>query len=174
VIDSTTRWDYKECSRGALAVFSCYSRLFRPERRSCEKGSVLDGVLRPSSLLTGSTGADRALSMVWRRLAYRSVTIALGTLGVLAFLLSAVLPDDDALQQECLHGRASLRVFGWHSREAAGNAVSTHISSVFWPAPRVHLVRPHGIAHPLFIAPFSVSERLQSPASATRAPPLSV
>jgi hypothetical protein len=174
VIDSATWRDYKGCSRRAfVAVVCCCSRLFRPEFRSCRRSSALDGVGKPSSLLTGSICDDRAFDRVWRTPAYRGAALLLGGIGVLAFLLSAVLPDDDALQQECLHGRASVRVVGRHTREVAGTAVSVHLSTVFWPAARTVLVRPCGATYPLYFAPIPSCGQFQSTIGATRAPPTS-
>jgi hypothetical protein len=173
VIDIAKLRGYKWCARGILAaVFRCRSLWFRSEFSGCEKSSALDGVVKPSSLLPGSTDADRAL--VWRTPVCRWTVMLLGALGVLAFLVSAVLPDDDAWQQECLHGRASIRILGQHTRKAVGDAASVHTSAAFGPAAKPRLLRPHGIAWALYIAPVSVSERLQSTARATRAPPLSV
>jgi hypothetical protein len=44
----------------------------------------------------------------------------LGGVGVLAFLLSAILPDDDAIQQEFLHSRVSVRVVGGIPEKSRG------------------------------------------------------
>jgi hypothetical protein len=111
VIDMTKFRDYKWCSRGILAaVCRCGSRWFQSGFRCFEKISALDGVLKPSSPLPGSTGANQAQGRVWRAPWCRWTVMLLGGVGVLAFLLSAVLPDDDTLQQELFHSRTSLRV----------------------------------------------------------------
>ena len=173
MIDTTKLQDYKWCSCGTLVAVSRYcSRWFRSEFSSCEN-SALDGVVKPSSLRTGSTSADPASGALWRTSVCRRAVMLLGSLGVLAFLMSALLPDDDAWQQECLHGRMSIRALGQHTRKAAGSA-SIYISTALGPAAKPRLFRPRGIAWALYIAPVSVSEKLQSTARATRAPPLSV
>ena len=175
MIDSTKLRDYKWCSRGILvAVFQCGLRWLRSEFRCCEFFSALDGVVKPSSLLTGSTRADQSLRRVWRVPVCRWTMMLLGGVGVLAFLLSAVLPDDDALQQEFFHSRVSLRVVGRHSREATGHAVSVHVATVFWPAAKPLLVRPCGITYSLYFAPVPSCGKSPSTTSATRAPPVSV
>lgn len=175
MIDITKLQDYKWCARGILvAVFRFGSRWFRSESSWCEKRSALDGVLRPSSLLTGSTKADRALGRAWRRPVSRWAVMLLGGVGVLAFLLSAVLPDDDAIQQEFLHSRVIVRVVGRHTREVAGKAASVYFFTAFAPTAKYLLVRPDGIAYPLFVTPLRSCGQFQSTTCATRAPPVSV
>jgi hypothetical protein len=173
VIDITKLRDYKWCSRGILvAVFRYGSRWFRSEFRCSKRSSALDGVLKPSSPLTGSIGADWALGRVWRMSLCRRTARSLGALGVLAFLLSAVLPDDDAFQQEFAHSRAS-RVVGGHNREANRNASSAHLSTAFWPTAKAHLVCPCGLTYPLYFAPVPGRGNTHSTTHASRAPPAS-
>jgi hypothetical protein len=173
VIDITKLKGYKWYPCGIfVSVFGYGSRWFRPEIRSCELSSALDGVLKPSSPLTGSIGADCALRKVWRAPLCRWTAMLLGGVGVLVFLLSAALPGDDAFQQEFAHSRASLR-FGAHTREAARNASSVH-STAFCPALKPHLVRPGGLTYPLNFAPLPGCGEIQSTTRASRAPPASV
>jgi len=175
VIDMTKFRDYKWCSRGILAaVCRCGSRWFQSGFRCFEKISALDGVLKPSSPLTGSTDANHALGRVRRAPLCRWTVLLLGGVGVLAFLLSAVLPDDDTLQQELFHSRTSLRVVGRHTREAAGNAASVHRSTAFCPVAETPLVRPCGITYPLYFAPVPGCRQPQSATCETRGPPESV
>jgi hypothetical protein len=174
VIDIKTSRDHKGCSRALVAVFWCCSRLFQPESGCGEKSSARGRVLKRSFLLTGSTDADRVLGRVWRAPACRRAMMFLSCLGMLAFLLSAILPDDDAIQQEFLHSRASVRVVGRHTREVAGNAASVCFSTAFAPTPKYFLVRRCGIAYPLFVTPLRSCGRIRSTIRATRAPPTSV
>ena len=175
MIDITKLRDYKWCSRGILvAVFQYGLRWLRSEFRCCEFFSALDGVVKPSSLLTGSTRADQSLRRVWRVPVCRWRMMLLGGIGVLAFLLSAVLPDDDALQQEFFHSRVSVRVVGRHSREATGYAVSVHVATVFWPAAKHLLVRPCEPEFAVYVTPLRSCGRIQSTIRATRAPPAAV
>ena len=175
MIDMAKFRDYKWCSRRILAaVCRCGSRWFQSGFRCLEKISALDGVLKPSSPLTGSTGANQALGRVWRAPWCRWTLMLLGGVGVLAFLLSAVLPDDDILQQELFHSRTSLRVVGRHTREAAGNAASVHRSTAFWPVAETLLVRACGITYPLYVSPVLGCPQRQSATCETRGPPESV
>lgn len=175
MIDMTKFRDYKWCSRGILAaVCRCGSRWFQSGFRCFEKISALDGVLKPSSPLTGSTGANQALGRVWRAPWCRWTVMLLRGVGVLAFLLSAVLPDDDALQQEFAHSRAFVRVVGAHTKEAAGNAASVHRSTAFWILAETLLVRPCGITYPLHFAPVPGCRQPQAATCETRGPPESV
>ncbi len=65
VIDITKLRDYKCCVHGILvSVFRCSRRWVQSEFRCFEIVSALDGVLRQSSLLTGSRCNDLALSRV--------------------------------------------------------------------------------------------------------------
>jgi hypothetical protein len=174
VIDITKLRDYKWCSRGILvAVFRCGSRWSQSEFRSRGKGSALDGALKPSSPLTGSTGADRMLGEAWRTLLCRWPVMLVGCVGVLAFLSSAILPDDDAFQQEFLHSKVSLRVVGRHAKEVAGNVAPVHVTAAFWPAARPLLVR-RCVTCPIHLAPVPSCGQFKSTTCATRAPPASV
>jgi hypothetical protein len=175
VIDTNKLRDYKGCSRGILVAFcGCGSHWLRSGFRCFEKISALDGVLKPSSPLTGSTGVDRGLGKVWRRPWCRFTVMLLGGVGVLAFLMSAILPDDDTLQQEFFHSRISVRCAGRHSREAAGNAASVHPSTAFWPAAKPLLVLPCGTTYRLCLAAPSGCGEIRSTTRASRAPPASV
>jgi len=98
----------------------------------------------------------------------------LGTLGALALLVSAVLPDDDASQQDWLGRGASVRILRQHTRRAVGAADPIHTPTVFAPAARPGSGRPRIIARTLYNVPVSVSEEPLSTPTANRAPPLSV
>ena len=175
MIDITKLRDYKWCSRGILvAVFRLGSRWFRYGFRWVEKISALDGVVKPSSLLTGSTGADCGVTRVWRTPLCRWTVLLLGSVGVLAFLLSAVLPDDDAFQQEFFHSRVSVRVVGRHTREATGNAASVHLSTIYLAAAEPLLVRPCELEYALHVTPVRSCGRIPSAIRASRAPPASI
>jgi len=175
VIDITNLRDYRWCSRGILvAVFRYGSRWLRSEYRGREKNSAQDGVLKPPPLLTGSTGVDRAVSRVWRTPLCHWTVMLLGSVGVLAFLLSAVLPDDDAYQQEFFHSGVSVRVVGRHTREATGNAASVHFSTVYWPAAKLLLVPPCEIDYPLYTTALRNCGTIPSTIRASRAPPASI
>jgi hypothetical protein len=147
---------------------------FSPNLDAVKRALPLDGVLKPSSPLTGSIGADWALARVWRTSLCCYTAMLLGGVGVLAFLLSAVLPDDDAFQQEFAHSRASLRVVGGHTREAARNKSSVRLSTAFCPVLSPNLVRPRGLTYPLYFAPIPVGGKIHSSTRASRAPPASV
>jgi len=174
-VDNSTLQGYKWSSlRAFVAVLCRCSRLFRPEFRSREKGSALGRVLKPSPRLTDTDAlARQALGNVCRTLAYCRPLVLLGGLGALAFLLSAVLPDDDGFQQEFLRGRVSFRALS-HSKKAVENVTPIHISTTFSPVAKPHLRRPHGIAQAPCIAAVSVSGDFQTPACASRAPPPAV
>ena len=175
MIDITKLREYKWCSRGILvAVFRYGSRWLRSEYRESEKSSAQDGVLKPPPLLAGSIGVDRVLSRVWRTPMCRWTAMLLGSVGALAFLLSAVVPDDDALQQEFFHSRVSARVVSRHAREAAGNAVSVHLSTVYWPAAKLLVVPICEIDYPLHTTALRICGRIPSTIRASRAPPASV
>jgi hypothetical protein len=174
VIDIAKLREYKWCSRGILAALGCGSRWFRSGFRCFARISALDGVVQPSSLLTGSTGADRGLTKAWRWPLCHWTMLLLGGVGVLAFLLSALLPGDDSVQQEYFHNRVSHRVMGRNTREAAGNAASVRLATLFWPAAKPLLIRPCGLTYPLYFTPVSSDGEFQLTTRASRAPPASV
>ena len=132
-----------------------------------------DEVVKPSTPPMGPTCAAWAPRALRRTSACRQVVMLLGTLGVLALLVSAILPDDDASQQDWLGGGASARIRGQHTRKAVGCADSLHIRTVFDLAARPDSDRPRVIARTLYTVPVSVFEEPLSTPTANRAPPLS-
>src|SRR6478736_5382298 len=132
-----------------------------------------DEVVKPSTPPTGTTCADCAPRDHRRTSARRQVVKLLGALGVLALLVSAILPDDDASQQDWLGGGASVRILGQHTRKAVVSADSLHIRTVFGLAARPGSDRPQAIARTLYTVPVSVSEEHLPTPTANRAPPLS-
>ena len=98
--------------------------------------------------------------------------ILLGGLGILAFVLSAVSPDDDDFQHEWIRGGTSLRTPAKCAKSRPAHGISANILAVSIDKP--HLPRPDGIVERLYLVAFVLPERLQVTACTNRAPPLPI
>jgi hypothetical protein len=112
--------------------------------------------------------------VVWARRKPRHghVAILLGGLGILAFILSAVSPDDDDFQHEWIRGGTSSHSRANCAKARPAHGTSTNISAVSIDNPR--LTQPDGIVGRLRLITFVPSARLQARARANRAPPLPI
>ena|SRR6266567_7242793 len=98
--------------------------------------------------------------------------ILLSGLGILAFILSAVSPDDDDFQHEWIRGGTSLRTPAKCAKSRPAHGISANILAVSIDKP--HLPRPDGIVERLYLVAFVLPERLQVTACTNRAPPLPI
>src|SRR6266567_9583168 len=93
--------------------------------------------------------------------------ILLSGLGILAFILSAVSPDDDDFQHEWIRGGTSLRTPANCAKARPAHGTSANISAVSIDRP--HLPLPDGIVGRLRPIAFVPSARLHASACTNRA-----
>ena len=144
-LDGATLWDYTSSHLKGFVPFSFFlSQLVRPKFGSRAKHSVLDGDFMPSSASTGSVPfADRLLEGTRRRFTFRRSLILLGSFGVLAFLFSAIIADDDAFQQECLRSRRSALGLIHQAKGLSQCKASKPIQTICRPGARSSSFRGH-------------------------------
>jgi hypothetical protein len=102
----------------------------------------------------------------------RGAVILVAGLGVLAFVLSAFFPDDDAFQQECFRGKTSLQALAQHTRRNSGGLDVRPVPKPFCAAPRAELPRRCQRTEHQYVALTAFCPTLPSPVWASRAPPL--
>ena len=100
------------------------------------------------------------------------VAIMLSGVGIFAFVLSAVSPDDDDFQHEWIRSGTSSRTPANCAKSRPPHGTLANISAVSIDKPRLPL--PDGIVGRLCLIEFVPSLRLQAIAYTNRAPPLPI
>jgi hypothetical protein len=100
--------------------------------------------------------------------------ILLSGLGLLAFAFSAISPNDDLVQTECLRVRKSFRILSGHTKVASAHNSSVNISAIPRLVRKPQLHQPEGIVERLLVVATVRAETFQARLSANRAPPLPI
>jgi hypothetical protein len=173
-LDGGTLWDYSLFQRRVVVPSSSFlSQSVRLEFGSRAKRSVLDGVFMPSSLSPGSASCvDPLLRGTCRRFTFSRGLILLGSFGVLAFLFSAIVPDDDGFQQECLRSRRLVLRLIHQTKRLSQSKTTKPVQTISQPGIRPSLFQGHQFASFLGDGSLLEPQTLSLTVRAPRPPPL--